>query len=370
MTSKFLQNIFRIRPQRSFSAWQIELTTRCPLRCRMCIREGLPGWKSHDMPMAEFRKLVPCFEVVQNVVLEGWGEPLLHPHLLEAVRLVKQQGARAGFVTSGKGLSQDYSKELIDAGVDFLGFSLAGATAATHNAIRVNSDFQELLKSIRQLVKIKLGQKAGTPRLHIVYLMLRDNLHEVPLLLDIARQVGLDEEVLINLVHITNAWQESQRVFRCEEQATEWLLVNLQQQARKLNIRRYQAASTSRPEGGVRRQSAAQSVRGGKWCVSPCVYLGPPTASSFPRIFCGSRHLVEKAAFGNLFAEPLAARWERPRYTAFRECFMARSRVFKKNHPSVGSSLLWDASRVRKTPPEALPDPPEPCRTCHKMLGV
>jgi MoaA/NifB/PqqE/SkfB family radical SAM enzyme len=249
MTSKFLQNIFGIRPQRSFSAWQIELTTRCPLRCRMCIREGLPGWKSHDMPMAEFRKLVPCFEVVQNVVLEGWGEPLLHPHLLEAVRLVKQQGARAGFVTSGKGLSQDYSRELIDAGVDFLGFSLAGATAATHNAIRVNSDFQELLKSIRQLVKIKLGQKAGTPRLHIVYLMLRDNLHEVPLLLDIARQVGLDEEVLINLVHITNAWQESQRVFRCEEQATEWLLVNLQQQARKLNIRRYQAASTPRPGG-------------------------------------------------------------------------------------------------------------------------
>jgi hypothetical protein len=104
--------------------------------------------------------------------------------------------------------------------------------------------------------------------------------------------------------------------------------------------------------------------------VSPCVYLGPPTASPFTRIFCGSRHLVDKAAFGNLFSEPFTALWDGPRYTAFRECFTARSRVFKKNHPSAGSALLWEASRVRKPSPEALPSPPEPCRTCHKMLGV
>jgi MoaA/NifB/PqqE/SkfB family radical SAM enzyme len=370
MASKLLQTIFGIRPERPFSAWQVELTTRCPLRCRMCTREGLSGWQAGDMPMAEFSKLVPHFADVENVVLEGWGEPLLHPHLLEAVRLVKRQGARAGFVTSGMGLTQDYSRELIDAGVDFLGFSLAGATAATHNAIRVNSDFQDLLKSIEELIKIKLRQKVTSPRLHIVYLMVRDNLHEVPLLLKIARQVGIDEVVLINLVHVTTAWQESQRVFRCEEEGTQRLLVDLQQQAGKLSIRLHQAALAPRPVGVCAENPLRNLYVAVNGDVAPCVYLGPPAASPFTRIFCGSRCLVEKPGFGNLFAEPFAALWQRPQYAAFRECFQARSRAFEDRHPSLGSSLLRDTARVRRTPTEALPHPPEPCRTCHKMLGV
>ena len=144
----FLKRLTEL-PSRRFGAWQVELTTRCPLRCRMCIRQGLDGWQGQDMAIEQFKRMSPYFRYVDNLVLEGWGEPLLYPHLLDAIHLVKNNGARAGFVTSGKGLTRDYSAALVGAGLDFIGFSLAGATADTHNSIRVHSDYVQLLQAMK-----------------------------------------------------------------------------------------------------------------------------------------------------------------------------------------------------------------------------
>jgi len=56
MSKVILKKLFPIR--KPFSAWQIELTTRCPLRCRMCVREGFKDWHTGDMSMADFRRLI------------------------------------------------------------------------------------------------------------------------------------------------------------------------------------------------------------------------------------------------------------------------------------------------------------------------
>ena len=94
------------RKKKPFSAWQIELTTRCPLLCKMCIRSERDDWQFQDMPVENFKKILPYLKEVETVVLEGWGESLLHPHLIECVKRVKQEGAEVGFVTSGKGSDQ------------------------------------------------------------------------------------------------------------------------------------------------------------------------------------------------------------------------------------------------------------------------
>src|SRR5512132_823062 len=133
--------------RRRFGAWQVELTTRCPLRCRMCIRRGEDGWRSRDMTVAEFATLAPHLGDVETLVLQGWGEPLLHRGLVDVIRLAKRGGPSSGdappavgFVTSGAGLDARYAAELVGAGVDFIGFSVAGGAPATHAAVRVGSE--------------------------------------------------------------------------------------------------------------------------------------------------------------------------------------------------------------------------------------
>ncbi len=54
---------------RRFGAWQVELTTRCPLRCRMCIRQGLDGWQGQDMDITQFSASVP---ISASWIMSSW----------------------------------------------------------------------------------------------------------------------------------------------------------------------------------------------------------------------------------------------------------------------------------------------------------
>lgn len=355
-------------PARPFSAWQIELTSRCPLYCLMCPREGNDHWQSGDMDFSEFARLAPYFREVETVVLEGWGESLLHKNLIDAVKLVKASGARAGFVTSGMGLDKNYAREIIAAGVDFIGFSLAGATRQTHNAIRVNSDLPVILSNIQAINELKAESQTDAPRLHLIYLLLKDNISEIPRLPELARQAGIGEVVLTNLIQMTNKWQESQAVFRCSPEADTGfaaLIKKTESRARELKITLRTPAMTPTEVAVCAENPLGNLYIATDGEVSPCVYLHPPVSSPFPRRFCGEKRAQEKVSFGNIFQEPFDRIWNSPAYTEFREHFLRRQNALDDM-----SSRLRTMEGLAGYHPGPLPDFPPPCRSCHKSLGL
>jgi hypothetical protein len=98
--------------------------------------------------------------------------------------------------------------------------------------------------------------------------------------------------------------------------------------------------------------------------VSPCVYLGPPVGGAFTRRFLGRPYRVAPTRFGNALRAPVSEIWASAPYASFRERFARRVR-------SQQILPLWPAAwRRRLGGGDALPDPPEPCRTCHKLLGA
>lgn len=314
------------------------------------------------MSVGDFEKIVPYLRDVKSVVLEGWGESLLHKNLVDFIRLVKSMGPEVGFVTSGMSLSPDYARQIADAGIDFMGFSLSGATAKTHNAIRLNSDFDTLISSIQYMKGLSLHSPLGKPRLHIVYLMLKDNVHEIPLLLNLAHEIGIDEVVLLNIIQITSREQDNQKIFSCEEGS---LYINVMTEA--VNKAKRLKINLSVP--AVLPQSVAVcsenpldniyiSVNGE---VSPCVFLNPPVPSPFTRVYCGAEYPTLPVSFGNIFTESLDTIWARKEYQEFRDAFISRQKKWKDSY----ASLL----ELRRPDDSPVPDPPPPCRTCHKMLG-
>jgi MoaA/NifB/PqqE/SkfB family radical SAM enzyme len=379
MRHSLLQNLFPSLRRKSFLAWQIEITTRCPLSCSMCIRQGLPEWQHADMGLSDFSKLVPYFSDVESLILQGWGEPLLHRDLIPLIRTAKgglringdppgkSSAPAVGFVTSGKGLDARYSSELIDAGLDFIGFSFAGSSAATHEAIRVNSDFSELVTTVHDFNELKHKKRRSGLRSHMVYLMLRDNLHEILNLPRLARDIGIHEIFLINLIHVTTSWQDSQKVFSCEEHAdTPDILREAEERARELGVHLRRPSLRPR-ETPVCEENPLRtlyiSVSGD---VSPCVYLYPPTASRLKRIFCGQEHEIERVSFGNILQAPFSGIWEGEDYREYRgqigrRVQSARTRLFP---------FIFFADRTERSTDSLMPEPPAPCRTCHKMLGV
>lgn len=364
-----LRTFFPGRPARRFGAFQVELTTRCPLRCRMCARSSGAEWRAADMDYALFRRLAEYFPDVETVVLEGWGEPLLYPDLIHAVRLVRAAGARAGFVTSAQGLDGRMSESLIDSGLDFMGVSLAGATPATHNAIRVHSDLSEVIRSVSALSDLKARLGVRHPRIHAVYLMLRENLREIPLVPELAARMGAEAVTLIQLVLVTSEWQEGQKLYHCTRKADPEVLAAVGE-ARKAAARLGIALSFSAidPEpmavcGENPLQNLYISVTGE---VSPCVYLNPPLVGAYDRFHCGKRAPAPRLTFGNPAEIGLDAVWEHPEYRAFRDTFKAR-RLGAERHALAITSL--SPSPHAEVPEPDLVPPPEPCLRCHRMLG-
>ena len=359
------RKLFSPSHTRRFSAWQVELTTRCPLRCRMCMRDSAEHWATQDLSIDRFRQLAPNFKDVESVVLEGWGEPLLYPDLVEAIGLVKGAGARAGFVTSGWGLTKNYIEDLLKAGVDFMGFSLSGASAATHNAIRVNSEFPRVVEALAGLVQAKRDTHRELPRLHIVFLMVRDNMREVVSLVDLAAEIGITEVVLINLIQVTSAWQDRQRVFMEGEEEYEALLEEAEARARARGIGLRRPSLSCRDVAVCDEDPLRNLYIAVDGEVAPCVHLNPPTSSPFRRIFCGAEYLIDKVRFGNILQGDFATIWENARYVEFRNRWQAKKRWFEE----VYSPIPWGAPR-RRAGGGMNPEPPEPCRTCYKSLGL
>jgi MoaA/NifB/PqqE/SkfB family radical SAM enzyme len=367
MIEQIFGEFLRRKQRRPFSAWQIELTTRCPLQCKMCIRTESTDWQYQDMPFEGFKSLLPYLREVETVVLEGWGESLLYKDLSQCIRLVKKEGARVGFVTSGMGLTENRVAELIEAGLDFLGFSISGTTPGTHDAIRVNSHLLDVLHAIRLFQEEKMRQGLHRPKIHLVFLMVKDNISEVPLVPSFAQEAGIEEVVLTNICHTINPWQERQRVFVWESDQSpyEEIVKQAEIKARKLNVR-LKKPSLSAIDVPVCEENPLQnlyiSVEGE---VSPCVYLHPPLTSPFKRIFCEKEHWIEKVSFGNIFRDPFPAVWNRGNYEQFRSRFVEREKTYKELYAS-----LWDSPKMISAKGNVLPHPPEPCKTCHKILGI
>jgi len=337
----------------------------------MCIRQGR-DWRHLDMSLEDFARLVPHLRQVETVILQGWGEPLLHRNLVDIVRLAKgagrngASGPSVGFVTSGKGLDRRYAAALVDAGLDFVGFSLAGATADTHDSIRVRSDFEEVVAAAGLFHAIKREGGLKRPRTHAVYLMLRANILEMPRLPDVAHRMGVEEIVLTNLIDVADAWQDGQRAFRCggEEEFGD-VVEETECRARELKLAVRRAPLSPRVTAVCEEDPLNNVFVTAEGDVAPCVYLCPPVSPEFPRRFCGRELPSRRVSFGNLFREPLDAILRNPGYRDFRNRFARRARGYR---------LLSVIGAARGRAPGAsgleLPDPPEPCRTCHKMLGV
>lgn len=366
MMEKILEKFFRREKKKPFLAWQIELTTRCPLRCKMCIRTESKDWQHQDMPLEDFKKILPYLKDVEKVILEGWGESLLYKDLAECISLVKREGPQVGFVTSGKGLTQGYVSKLIEAGIDFIGFSIAGVRPETHARIRINSSLLEIINAIELFREEMKRRGINRPRMHFVFLMLKDNFSEIPLLPSFSKKVGIEEIFLTHIIHITNPFQDDQKVFSYGEGENDFdrFLRETEANARRLKVKT-KRTGLSPVEVPVCEENPLRNLYiSSNGEVSPCVYLFPPLPSPFKRIFCGKEYWQERVSFGNIFKTSLSKIWFAEDYIRFRDFFTERQKRFRELYFS-----FWNSQKVRDLENLLLPEPPEHCRTCHKILG-
>lgn len=184
---------------------QIEPVGQCNLRCRMCPiqfrQDGPPHGPLAFMEYDTFCRLIGDMPGLETLHLQGMGEPLMHPRFFDMVRYAVVRGIRVTANTNLTLLSARRARQCVESGLHELHVSLDGATAATYERIRVRARFTRVVRQLVQLLRVRTELKADHPRVQLVTVVMRENLHELPAIVDLASSLGISRLFVQHLCH-------------------------------------------------------------------------------------------------------------------------------------------------------------------------
>jgi heme d1 biosynthesis radical SAM protein NirJ len=169
------------------------LIRRCNLTCQHCYSisadKDFPGELNTDEVFTVMDDL-KAFHV--PVLILSGGEPLLRPDIFDISRRAKTMGFYVGLSSNGTLITEDNIAAIADIGFDYVGVSLDGIEATHDKFRRKQGAFKESLHGI------KLCRDAGI-KVGVRFTLTQDNAHDLPKLLQLAEDEGIDKFYLSHL---------------------------------------------------------------------------------------------------------------------------------------------------------------------------
>ena len=119
-----------------------------------------------------------------TISLNGMGEPFISPLVSNQIDFYSKYGNK---IVTNTNLSvlNDRLLEQINSNFEWLEISCDGATQDTYEAIRKNLKFDVIVKNLNIL-----KEKCPKVRKHIATVIMRQNVQEMPQMVELASQVG------------------------------------------------------------------------------------------------------------------------------------------------------------------------------------
>ncbi|MFN8628683.1 MAG: radical SAM protein [Candidatus Binatia bacterium] len=295
----------------------IDVTHRCNLQCYYC------RWHS---PLAETQRLQPtmpkdlspdtfaalCAELramgTRTVQFVGAGEPLLHPHIFELIRIAKACDLAVLMYTNGTLLRAERLRSLMASGLDVLRVSLA----ATSNAEYVRKhphatpgEFDRIVAGMRLLARRKTEVAATRPVVEMTHPIARDGAASIADAAELAHVTGCAR---LHFSVMLDFGEEGIRPFTLPDDQVAEVHAHLRQAGRRLAA----LGIAANVEQVVLRYRIGASV----WDHFPCytAWYGSFVATD------GGVHVCQRSAdpVGTLAENRFGEIWNNPAYRAFR----------------------------------------------------
>ena len=181
----------------------LHLTNRCNLNCRCCVYHS-PNAQANptspqaaDLPYARVKELFRELKAMgtASIVLQGAGEPLLHPQALDIIALAKRHGFETILLTNGTLLNEDKINSMIDSRHDLIKIAL-WATSPEEYAMNYPGTSSQMLETVQNNFKLAARLKRErSSRLPLVYWHYPINAHNwrsLDRLVELAHAAGCD----------------------------------------------------------------------------------------------------------------------------------------------------------------------------------
>lgn len=360
-------------PKPAWGQIQVEMTSRCNLRCRTCLYPVYEDrWIIKDLSSDAFAKLLATARRVDSIHLQGWGETLLRPDTAQRIRDLHGSGTQPTLSSNGTIMTTATAGALIASGLQSMTFSLAGPDAESHDALRGRATFDTTIDSIRTFASQRTA--AGNPPLLVNYLLTPYSFSRLPKALALCSRLGVDTLVATHLVHVCTT---AQKPLACYDtgRGRGWMLFRSRLAVLWRHTGLVLPGMKASPLPVCCKNPLENLFLAVDGVVSPCVYLCPPIHGGYARLVDGVAVPQQRQVMGNLERNDLEEIWNQPDYKRFREPFQRRLALYRTLMPPLrtdfeGLQQLQRATRNIKAAFETPPyRPPEPCRGCPHLWG-
>ena len=281
----------------------IPVTDRCNLKCTMCPRQATDAIVDRDISDEAVDSLLDAGPSFVSALLQGQGEPLLYPKIFSLIPRVKARmapGGEVGLTTNATLLDEPTAERLLGTGLDFLYFSVDGASREVYEAIRVGAGFDRVTENIRRCTRYRQASGRTKPRFMLSFVILEHNLHEIQAFVSLAAQLGVEH---VTFSYCTDTTTGNMKAFGAET------LQDLFRQAHEAGNRLQVNVDTPLLQKNPREicffMERAVVLLPGE--VFPCHAMAP-----------GYRTSTRNRSFGDVPHTPLLEIWKSPDYQEFR----------------------------------------------------
>lgn len=162
------------------------ILTKCNLSCRHCYINREEHGET-TLSMETIRQWLGLFAERSretNLIFLG-GEPTLHPDLSLAVKEARRLGFKSITIDTNGYLFHDILDRITPEEVDFISFSLDGATPATNDAIRGKGCYEACVSGVKRAVAKGFSTS-------MIYTVNGENIHELDQMPALVKKLGID----------------------------------------------------------------------------------------------------------------------------------------------------------------------------------
>ena len=356
--------------KRRWRLLQVESTIACNLRCIMCPwREIAENFENHGIMSQEIWEAIrPHLPETLSVDFTGGGEPLMQPRLLEWIREAHDAGCETGILTNGLLLSEKKAAQIIDAGLNWICFSMDGATAEIYEEIRVGSNFETVCQNLANIAALRLHK---VPKTMINFVLMPMNFHQVEDIVKLAHRLGVDQVNFKQCDVIRGERGKGYGLFAVEKTKDilrlEKALAKARRLAKKLKIK-----TTAFPFIPDEQPVCDQDPRNSLFilhngAVGPCINLAIGGATTF----LGRDVTLPTIHYGRLPDQKLPDLWETETCKLYRERFESRVKAYDAVVANSAIRSSWSKFReAQQAAKKAMPEAAEGCKVCHYLYNL
>lgn len=192
-----------------------ETTMKCNMRCIMCQVHRNPeearkagvadSVMPHELFEALARETFPTAKYMSPTVM---GEPLLTPYFPRILELLDEYKVKMNIVTSGMLLTRRVSEQIMPY-LHKIKVSFDGAKKSIFERIRRGADFERVVSNIKEFTDIRSDFSTEEPPiLTFQVTLMRENIEELPSIVEMAHQLGADWVVGLHVFVFDPAFEQ------------------------------------------------------------------------------------------------------------------------------------------------------------------